>query len=719
VEFEKITRRLNSIIPGFRDLSSINFYNIEKGKLKIMYTGKRKGRSVTGEFCYLGQPVEPQSWYHEEDWNCGKKEGLHYAKCVSASACSFAGTLDGITAFCFQPAGNPYDLFTATLSLPKWIKIQAYFSIPKPSNSANDFFGDDHVPSMPIREHGRLYVPDRYLNHYDGSYINSATDPSGFCELLNKLEGVRGHDGKIVMNDSLTSRQRLICIMLFLDGLNFKNSDVPLDLSREVCVHDYYRPSAAYGFDGFLEKTTGVKGSYVLLNRQHIAYLVDRVFNHGESWDSLLPCPAYVMATKAEVRGPNVKRSKIRVLMTNNMITDFIFELLLRPTYTWCKNLPWYLAGINTRGNFVYKILKTVRHPYARCVYRDAPIYSGPCAIIDGDLSSQDTSYTAVLKFSLMFLLVGLLRRPVHSQLRSLLAYLFAYSIFQPVNTWGGHWFLVMAILCTGGKLTALLNALMNYFNLKAVIYLCAPLNYIEVLKWFWVIVFGDDFLARVPVGVAKGVFGNSLAKFVDLAYKRMGIVYKLSDSHLLYPTSQHKDRLFTHVENDLIVSRGCVHLKRYLVKIDDHCNLIHPDSTDFKAILLWRPTSDFVERFCLDPEEWGVGSPWVKWFRKQFGLIVDAGANREVHFMIKNAVNSAKEDHPSDWDLASSGYKDSSEYRDLCKKTGLIDHRLFDAVFSYPDSFRLICALYVPNNGENFSFESFYINKPASWVLP
>lgn len=687
-----------------------------------MYLGKRKGRPITGDFRHAGTLIKPQEVFHEEDWDGSIKSALHYGKCYVASNCSIRGFTQITQPFSYDCNGNPFDLFVATLSGPKWHPLSAWWESPRRHSSAMDFIDLDFHPDEFIRNYCRRYVPAEYLPFFDGSYINVSMTATGFSKMIAKLEGVRNSSGVAQATLNVLPRTLIEAYMMLLSSLDFANCNLPFDASEKVCNLDIYRHKAALGFDAYRHHRWGDKGFNVELNKQVIRYFMFNTFNLGESVLDFAPCPGYVMAMKPEVRGPDVSRDKVRMLMTNEMFTDWLKDLIMRPNYEWFKGMPDYLAGINVRGNFIPKMLYALKHPLARKWYRNAEVWDRPCAVFCFDIGAQDNSYSNEGKHLKALTLMLAFANPFDNSkegdwIERVLAYLLSITDCNYVQLWGDVWSLCTGNLSTGDKFTAILNYLMAKFNHYLGLRLRCPNHFIEVSRNLSCLFFGDDEVVRVPVPLADRVYGRDLKNWTDFMLTHLNVNYKYDQSYALYPTHDHLDRVFTWIEDDKIVSRGANMLKRHLIKIDKLGNPLHPDATDFHTISLWRETPELVSRFALDPLNWAPGtSPWIKWFRKQFGLIIDAGCNRTVHNFIKAAVLDSKLEHPKDWEIAYAGLSEDNYYMDMVKKFGDIDPNLMTELFDDPDSFVVVCSLFLVDTSAFAVFPS-HVGVPTSWV--
>lgn len=688
-----------------------------------MYTGKKRGALVEGEFKYGPIPVRPGEVFYDENFDGTVRSGIHFAKCVMATSCQFQGTFPNTGTFNYSPEGNVYDTFLATISGKKWKRIATVWQTPRPTYSITDFIDDNFQPNEYIRDFCRRYVPAPYLDYYDGCYVNVSMTPAGFSKLITKMEGIRSPDGTVFYEWNWSLSDKLEVMLLFLKTLRWEEIDFPIDLSEEVVFHEYTRAGASLGFQAFYEIMKGTKANIRLALKQWITWFFHMLIDKNQRAADVAPYPAYVMATKAEVRGPDVDRDKVRKLFTNNAFTDFIKEIFMRPMYNWSKLLPEYLGGVNFSRCFVPRLLLGLHHPLARTWYPECDVYTGPCALICLDLGSQDDSYRPWIKHFLSELICLPLGGKLldHDFLLDLASYVISSEDVMPVNMPGDNWFIKTAVMATGDKFTAIMNFFMAMFNLIATYKSLAPTWYLRAFKWSFKVLFGDDTTLRVPVPLARQLFGDDLTNFSKTAYANVGVNYKISDSAIYYPTKDHLDRTFTWVdENDEIKSPGLFMLKHRLVKIDSEGNKLHPDSTQFHAIVPWRPTSDIVSKFALDPENWkSESSPSKKWFMKNFGLLMAACSNRVAHNMLKNACNAMREEEPSQWEDAVCNLDEDSTLYDFRKKYTEFNSNLMSKIYDHPDSFKIVLSGFLPRKIDiRNSFPKFY-NCPSRDDLP
>lgn len=687
-----------------------------------MYLGKRKKKELHGDFYHGGERVAPSTWFHREPWYGSARAALHYGMAYIASACSFRGGDEGGATFSYSGSGNPYDTYIRTISGPKWIALQSWWESPRKCNSALDFIDADFEPNEVIRVFCRQFVPERYHVYYDGSYVNVAITSTGFAKMVHKLEGIRDTKGNVSVNIPMGVEKLFKAWILLLHQLKFEEIDLPYDCSEKVAHHDWYKHIAALGFDSYQVRRCGNKGMWIKENQKFIDWFLWKLIREGAKVEDIAPCAAYVLALKAEVRGPDVPIDKVRLLMTNEMFIDFLKDTVMRPNYLWYKGLDDYLGGVPLRGGFIPKLLRAIGHPLARIWFPKCEVLPYESAIVCLDLSSQDNSYKNEgkhLKIMTFLLAFRFENSQAFGVFWKIASFILENTDINIVQLFGDAFFISLGNLQTGDKFTASLNYLMGkLFHIMSNMAV-APTRYVEISKVEKCAYMGDDFVSRLPVPVAKMVYGIDLREYSLLVQDSVGVVYKPDQSFVLYPTPEHRDRAFTWISpEDEVLSMGCVMLKRHMVKLDKDCNFLHPDSRDFHCIGLWRQTNEIVSRFALDPANWApYNSPWIKWFRKSFGLLVDIGCNRTAHNMIKNAVNAARIEHPNDWDLACSGIDQDVSIVEFMKKIGDIPLTLMSTIFDRPDSFKLVCSFFLMPL-KAYDITPLDLNVPVSWVI-
>lgn len=395
----------------------------------------------------------------------------------------------------------------------------------------------------------------------------------------------------------------------------------------------------------------------------------------------------------------------------------------MRPMYNWSKLLPEYLGGINFSRVFVARLAYGLHHPLARVWYPECNIYDGDCAIVCLDLGSQDDSYRPWIKHFLSEIICLPLGDKLldHDFLLNLASYVISSEDIMPVHMPGDNWFIKTAVMATGDKFTAIMNFFMALFNLIATFKSLAPSWYLKAFKWCFKVLFGDDTTLRVPVPLARKLFGDTLDNFSKTAYANVGVNYKVSDSAIFYPTPTHRDRFFTWVDkNDKIVSPGLFMLKYRLVKVDINGSLLHPDAPDYHCIIPWRPTEDIVAKFALDPDNWKDSSdPATKWFQKNFGLLLSAGANHTAHKMLKASCLDMMLHNPRSWSNAVLNLAEGDGLSEYRRKFDNFSSNLMSKIYQRSDSFKIILAQYLPSAMHiRDSFPRAY-NAPVSEDLP
>lgn len=690
--------KLDRLHPGFKKVYSGCFISVEHQRLKIMFRGLGKRGRVEGDFRYYGRAVEVGETFVDDAFEGSKSSGRHLGQCLIASGVEFHG-MSGIDVVDFQGAGCPYDKFLATLSCDKWKQLRVWWSRIPRSSSSVDFIVDNFVGNPDVRMQLRDFVPLGLLVHYDGAYVNMGMTTAGFAKLVYKLEGVRDDLGRPYFHVTIPDHVFEAIGLSFLSDLRMSQQGYPLDASRKVVLFDKYRKKAAYGFCGYEFQCFGTKGQFVEAHFRHLRY-VYWALSQGESIHNLLPPPCYDMSRKNEVRTADVDPDKIRLIMNPNMMTNHISELTMRPMYHSMKQCNWYLGGLSVTDTFLPKLLLSLHHPLARHFFPEAKVYRGPCVYLALDIASQDNAHLPKeLRFlHETFYLLPAVPEATIEWWTDVLSYELGWSDCKVFNMWGGHFVAGFGVVATGQNKTAAVQSMHGRYMWKYMLSAVAPKQWLELDRSIGAGFMGDDTSARVPLPLADHFFPSGLPGIVA-AGRSVGITYKASQSHYLRPCPEHQDRFFTHIRNDEIISQGLVMLKRHWVKFSIDLEPLHPDAVRFHAILPWRSSDELVARIALCPENWKSHTrPWVNWFKKAFGLLLDAGCNKTCHDMIVAMIRAQREAYPDQWFEAVEGFKEEDYYyHKMCRSYGQVAS-VFPSVVDSPESFKIICALYLPS---------------------
>jgi hypothetical protein len=630
-----------------------------------------------------------------------KKEAILVGKCYSVSMLDAQGVDEDTQSYLYYEGfGDPYDLVLEAIASPKWLPVSATWGRDKPAATSSDFF-KDFTPLISVRQFVSECLHPRYNRRYWGSYVNSHGTFDGMIKLREKMRGCEV-SGKIVTRHDIPRDDINAIYMIFLECCQLNKSAIPLVLNEFSVKWNSFRSSAALGASLFDIPNKGTKGNWLEAHKANMEWIIAKI-QSGENPEDFLAPWYHVMAAKAETRGPDVPRDKVRLIFQQAMEPDAVGEYFARPLTEWFSAITWYLPGCSMLGNYYPKMLLALRHPDASRFFKVK--YAARNEVYFClDQTSQDWNYVLEILCFLMFARV-LFFKPPESECdfdfwTKLIGFELAHIVCKLIQLWGGSWWYLLGAFCSGSKWTTWSDTCESFLIVLIIIWAICGNYLLDVLRELGIVCYGDDTTISMPVSIANR-WDFNLKTIVKNAL-RAGCKIKLDGSSMLVPTPDHKDKFYTLIRNSSkrskVVSEGVRMLQRYMVKVDKNLNCLHPDSEDFFTSLPWRPTEDYIPKIGLDAENWKDESqPYIQWYRKAFGLLIDSALNLEAHTMIKFAMSRVREDYPKQVVLACSGFN-WNEF-EFHHKLGELDSSLIEILPQHPKSFQLVCSLYFPTH--------------------
>ena len=384
--------------------------------------------------------------------------------------------------------------------------------------------------------------------------------------------------------------------------------------------------------------------------------------------EELIPPPMTTYTAKPEVRSVDDPPGKVRLISMLGLIHDFISKLCTLPFMRCLEKWIGCLIGTSIWSSMVFMMMRAMKvkewmnmdaHTRGEDIDPDDPSLWGYITI---DISGHDMSYSPVGLF--MYLLMRLFcvdfqSVPDEEAFAEIFAVEFAGVNAKTVQWFGGYYYMVLGIMASGWLGTSHIATLMTIHSMYMAlfsIYLKAGLHPRAVFSEFRLVAYGDDIVLKYRLE-RQDLLGDGQypAKLAD-ELKVLGLTVKGSETQLLAPSPKHKDRFFTHIKNDKIISGGVHILQRYFVKYDARHNPMHPDAVNYHYILPWRKTEAYATKMSMDA--WGFAGkagrlddtpfdPYVMAYVKAFGLLCDAGPNRTAHKMIKEFMRKLEEARP------------------------------------------------------------------------
>lgn len=729
LQFEEVNRfLLTKRIRSYLVLRQVNI-----GVTKEMITLSRKRKKLDGDnLISKGKSVKLGETIEVIPNKSGSmKEAILIGKCHAVSYLDASGTDKFGNYLYYEGYGDPYDLLLEAIDSPKWMPVNVNWAKAKLAATARDFFGT-FEPYDPVRVIVREHIPNRYLEDYDGAYVNTNGSYAGMFKLRDKMRG-KVMNGKIQVDHGVDPSTIRAIQMIFLERCELHKSNIPVVIDQLSVSHNSFRSSAALGGNPYDFDNCGTKGNWLDIHKKNMEWIIQQLLDGAMPEDILAPW-YHVMAAKAEVRAKDVPVDKVRIIFQQFMEADAVGEYMSKPITEWFRHLDWYLPGTSMMGNHYPKLLRSLKHPHARRYWEDFSPSVVPLMYIYLDQTAQDWNYLSETLAFLMFIRF-LFYQPGSGESHDFFVKLFGWELSwvfcKLIQLWGGTWWILFGAFCSGSKWTTWTDTCQSFLIFLTVLHsISGDLNYSRDVIHLGISCYGDDTSVSLPYDPDRWDYPNLLDDIVS-AGSRIGCVYKKGGSGILLPTANHKDRFYTHIYRtsptdgsvcqEYVISEGLKMLQRQFVKVDKALNILHPDAEDFFTALPWRPTVDYVVKLGLDPNNWkDTTGAWVQWYRKAFGLLLDSAANREAHEIIKSAMAHIREIYSEQVSIACSGFewKDS----ELALKLGDIDPNLIYKLPAMNNSYRIVCSMYVPKPHKivdlkpavrNYSLPAVYATRP------
>jgi hypothetical protein len=304
--------------------------------------------------------------------------------------------------------------------------------------------------------------------------------------------------------------------------------------------------------------------------------------------------------------------------------------------------------------------------------------HSKDCCYITLDISAQDWSFTPALLFLCLLFRLFYCDFSSTSEMEKFLEMFAVESGWvnaKLVQWFGGYYYIMLGVMASGYLGTSHIDTLMSIITFYMASILLAREDGIhpkEVIENVFPIFYGDDTAIRMDrkylslYGCDKSSYPYRLAN----TCKTLGVVLKPGETYIVVPCETHKDRFYTHIEDDVIISPGVHILQRYFVKYSRDHRPLHPDAPNCSYIRPWRVTTAYCTKMGTDAFGWKgkpgrldprESFPPIQFYIKLFGLLCDAGPNKTAHYIIKAAMRRIVELYPGVNVAASQGlFKDT-----------------------------------------------------------
>lgn len=695
---EKLNRELNKRFVGANAvLCQVDFSYINN-ELHIRRTSRRKtrlGYNLVGKFLCGGREIGFGDSIIVLPYTGELSNAIMLGKCFVLSECDYISP----TGDNYAANGNAMDFFFRNMNSPKYFPVEyrrEHFRAPP---SASSYFKHIEIDEN-VRSFVRMFVPNKYLDIYDGAYINTDASFTAILKLHDKLRGVTGSDGSICTKLNIEESDFRVILTSFIEVSGLCDISVPITFDPSTWDANPFRGASGLGADYYIDPQTGTKASNFEVYRQRIAWISHKLAS-GELPEDFLPPWFHIIMPKAEVRSPEVDKDKIRLIWMQNMEVGGISKHFTAPLQTALCRTYWYMPGKGLMGYMLPWMYLGLGLPHlSRFVpgYQSRMKFNEICYLLL-DLSGQDMSYVGRLMFTCAFCALIMYEMPSSGlePIVGICSYMFAWTLVKLAHFWGDKKYYT-CVFASGSDWTTIFDTIMNYFCIWASIYMLCMEKQLDpraIMPHIRIISYGDDTTISGPLWVMELLFSN-LDDLVRVGRDKVGVVYKKEQSFYLRPMASHRDRFYTHIVDDEVISQGVCMLQRSWVKYDRYLNPLHPDSVDFHCVLPWRPTKDIVPKIGLDVNSWkDPRQPWIAWYQKAFGLLIDSVANRTSHNMIKSAMESVRTLYPIQVEEAESSF--SWELHANVFKLGKeFDNNLIKSIPRVENSIKVVSSMFL-----------------------
>lgn len=574
------------------------------------------------------------------------------------------------------------DRVLSYLYSPKYIPISMFTSSTTRSPKVANLFADIK-PNAHIKELGLnavMTVDPAYADHVTGAYLS--TVPS--LENLSALRDKMCKTGTVY--DANLAHFKAVFGFLLCD---FKAHSWQMDASVDPDVPYFlnYNPNSGVGFKHWELHYSRTKRDMAPYARRVVKKFLRLVKDNIGSGEDLLPPQVYTYTTKAEIRSVEEAPGKVRLISMVGLVWDFVSKLCTLPFMRGLEK--WYgcLIGTSVWSTFTYTLLRGAREPefmnLEEHMRGESFVPDDPTKFmwVIADISAHDMSYSPVGLFGyLLFRLFYVTYADKYDE--DIFKEMFSVEMggvnSKVVQWFGGYTYMVLGLMASGWLGTSHIASLMTIFSTYLVLLdvFGKEIGAIATLKEPKLFVYGDDFALKLPKYFYDKVDGAT-QKIIE-SFKKHGLTIKPSAFSVFQPMKRHKNRLFTHIRHDEIISPGVNILQRYLVKYNDRHQAMHPDAKDYAYIMPWRNTSSYATRFAMDAHNF-LGKegrndtrrfdPYVMAYIKNYSLLLDAGPNRKAHNLIKEMMRNIEAYKPGT--AKAAYYADRGVFDEIGKKLG------------------------------------------------
>lgn len=640
---------------------------------------------ASNKFCSLRRIVgkrNPTLWKEMLDYEITKnEEGSHWlVKCRKANALGVISHEVGDIAFkvpvsidtkrdvdtCVSLLASNFtfhedmtedsrDKCIAYLYSPKYTPITVFTNARlKPMKVEDVFIDGDPCPTINalVLEACKSKCP-KYERYVTGAYISTNSGESNLLALRDKM----CKTGTVYDANPKVFKATGTALLVLFDAKHNR-----MECSTHPDSADYlnFNPNAGNGFKHIELRFAKTKRQMAPFARRIVKRYLSLVREYiGES-ESLIPPAITTHSSKPEVRSVDDPPGKIRMISMLGLIHDFISKLCTLPFMKALERWIGCLIGTSIWSTLGFSMMRAMCIPEWMNLPNDirgediTPDNEEDWFYVTCDISGHDMSYSPVGLFMYLLMRIFFVDFPSEGDeeaFKEMFAVEFAQTNAKTVRWFSGYYYMVLGIMASGWLGTSHIATLMTVYSMYMAVmqlYINNKIHPKLAFEEVRMVAYGDDVVLKLRK-TRVNVFGtDAYPQHLANELLKLGLTVKGSETQQFMPTRNHKNRFFTHIRGDEILSSGIHILQRYWVKYNARYQALHPDSSDYVFILPWRKTESYATKagtdaFGFKGKEGRLNKKsfdvHVMAYLKTFGLLCDAGPNRTAHNFCKEIL--------------------------------------------------------------------------------
>lgn len=546
----------------------------------------------------------------------------------------------------------------AIIPSDKFIPITVLTTSPSKMRRVDKMFVEV-PPNLEIRKCGELAakaICSKYTHHVLNAYVS--TIPT-----IENLEALRNKMAKGNCNFDIDPTIFRCTIAMLLKKFDVRNNQMLPSVNPSTPYNLKFNPNAGVGFKHWNIPISRNKRNNAPFARKALARIISEINDYIGRSEDLIPIPVHTYTAKPEVRSFDAELGKIRLIGMMGQMHDQISKMVGLPFMQGFRRWPGCMIGCSIWSSFPYWLMYSMkidefnRIPEHVRLGKTVDDPKEKYVLMIADVSGQDVSFKPTTLFTMLimrYFWVSTADKSCMDAFNEFFSFESAFVNVKIMQWFGNMWYAVMGIMTSGYHGTSDLDSLMIVIGL-----FCAALEVtrgkvhpVDVFDNFHLAVYGDDVVARFPVEWIA-YFGSDHLSYpskLGAVLLKYGITLKPGETKIYKQTRSHRNKFFTLIKDDEIISEGVHMLQRHFVKYDIDMKPVHPDSKNYAWILPWRRTDAYATRLATDAygflgkpgrDDDRDMNPYLGAYVKAFGLLMDAGPNKIAHRLCKEFMSN------------------------------------------------------------------------------